>query len=53
MYAEGYIVGTDSIFLGGSASTDFAGDVYCSVVLECEVASMSSEKAMALALSQQ
>lgn len=53
MYAEGYIVGTDSIFLGGAASTDFAGDVYCSVVLECEVASMSSEKAMALALSQQ
>jgi hypothetical protein len=53
MYAEGFIVGTDAIFLGGAASTGFVGDVYCSLVLECEVASMSSEKAMALALSQQ
>ena len=53
MYAEGFIVGTDAIYLGGTASTDFAGDVYCTVVLECEVATMSSEKAMALALSQQ
>jgi len=53
MYAEGYLVGTDSIFIGGAASTGFVGDVYCSVILECEVATMSSEKAMALALSQQ
>lgn len=53
MYAEGYLVGTDSIYLGGAASTAFAGNVYATVVLECQVATMSSEKAMALALSQQ
>jgi len=53
MYAEGYLVATDSIFLGGAASTDFSGNVYCSVVLECEVTTMTSNKAMALALSQQ
>ena len=53
MYAEGYLVGTDSIYLGGSGSTGFVGNPYVTVVLECEVATMSSEKAMALALSQQ
>jgi hypothetical protein len=41
------------LWLGGAASTGFAGNVYVSVILECTVAKMSSAKAMALALSQQ
>jgi len=53
MYAEGFLVGTDSIYLGGAASPGFFDDVHITVVLECEVGTMSSEKAMALALSQQ
>lgn len=50
---DGYIVAVDTIFLGGQASTAFAGDKYVSVVLECQVESLTTAKAMALALSQQ
>lgn len=51
--SEGYLVAVDTIYLGGAASTDFAGNVYCSVTLECQVESLTTTKAMALALSQQ
>ena len=53
MWENGYLVAVDQIFLGGSASTGFDGDVYCSIVMECTVETMTQAAAMALALSQQ
>lgn len=50
---NGYLVGVESIYLGGAASTGFAEDVYVSLVMECTVETLSSSAAMALALSQQ
>lgn len=50
---DGYLVAVDEIFLGGSTNTSFTGDVYISVVLECQVETLTQSKAMALALSQQ
>lgn len=52
-WTNGYLVGVEQIYLGGSASTAFVGNVYVSVVLECTVETLSSPAAMALALSQQ
>ena len=53
LWTNGYLLAVDSIFLGGAASTGFAGDVYCSVTMECTVETMTTAAAMALALSQQ
>lgn len=53
LWTNGYLVAVDTIYLGGAASTGFAGDVYCSVTMECTVETMSQAAAMALALSQQ
>jgi len=53
LWTNGYLVAVDSIFLGGEASAGFAGDVYCSIVMECTVETMTQAAAMALALSQQ
>jgi hypothetical protein len=53
LYTNGYLVATESIYLGGVANTGFAGAVYLSIVLECTVEKMSQSKAMALSLSQQ
>lgn len=53
LWTNGYLVAVDSIFLGGEASAQFAGDVWCSVVMECTVETMTQAAAMALALSQQ
>lgn len=53
LWTNGYLVAVDTIYLGGAASTGFAGNVYCSVVMECTVETMSQAAAMALALSQQ
>ena len=50
---DGFIVAVDTIFLGGSSNTGFAGNNYISVVLECQVETLTTAKAMALALSQQ
>ncbi len=50
---NGYLVGTEAIYLGGEASTEWAEDVYCQIVLECSVTRMTKGVAMALALSQQ
>ncbi len=52
-WRNGYLVGVEQIYLGGAASTGFAGDVYVSLVMECTVETMTSASAMALALSQQ
>lgn len=52
-WVQGYLVATDVIYLGGSASTGFAEDAYVSLVLECTVETMSQADAMSLALSQQ
>jgi len=53
LWTNGYLVAVDTIFLGGAASTGFAGDTYCSVVMECTVETMTQAAAMALSLSQQ
>jgi len=53
MWKKGYLVGVDSIYLGGSASTDWTGNQYVTVILECTVETLSANAAMALALSQQ
>ncbi|GAH58144.1 unnamed protein product [marine sediment metagenome] len=53
LWTNGYLVAVDTIFLGGAASTGFAGDVYCSVTMECTVETMTQAAAMALSLSQQ
>jgi len=52
-WTNGYLVGTEQIYLGGQASTAFQGDVYITVVMECTVETLSQSAAMALALSQQ
>lgn len=52
-WTNGYLIAVESLYLGGSASSAFQGDVYCSIVMECTVETMTSSAAMALALSQQ
>jgi hypothetical protein len=52
-WTNGFLVGVEQIYLGGSANTAFEGNVYVTVVLECTVETLSSAAAMALALSQQ
>lgn len=52
-WSEGYLVAVEQLYFGGSATSTFLGDVYCSIVMECSVETMTSSKAMSLALSQQ
>ena len=52
-FHNGYLIATESLYLGGSATTTWAGDQYVSVTLECVLEKMDKNKAMALALSQQ
>ncbi len=52
-WTNGYLVGVEQIYLLGAASTGFGDEVFVSVVLECTVETMTSNAAMALALSQQ
>lgn len=52
-WTNGYLVAVDTIYFGGAASTNYAGNVYCSIVMECTVETMTQAGAMALALSQQ
>lgn len=52
-WTNGYLVGVETLYFGGSASTGFEGDLYCTVILECTVETLSEKAAMALALSQQ
>ena len=53
LWTNGYLVAVDTIYLGGEASANFVGNVYCSITMECTVESMNTASAMALALSQQ
>jgi hypothetical protein len=53
LWTNGYLIAVDAMYLGASATGGFADDVYCTLVLECTVESMSQAAAMALALSQQ
>jgi hypothetical protein len=55
-WTYGYLIGVDSIYLGGSASTvgwDNSEHPYVTVILECQSETLSQSAAMALALSQQ
>ena len=52
-WSNGYLVGVDSIYLGGAASTEWDGDQYVTVILECVSENLTQNAAMALALSQQ
>lgn len=52
-WTNGYLIAVEQMYLGGSATTTFAGDVYVSIVLECTVETLTQSAAMALALSQQ
>ncbi|AXQ65365.1 MAG: hypothetical protein [Circular genetic element sp.] len=53
LWTNGYLVATESIYLGGEASAGFAEPVTCSIVMECTVETMTQASAMALSLSQQ
>ena len=53
LWNNGYLIGVETMYLGGSASTGWTGDVYCSIVMECTSESLTQAAAMALALSQQ
>lgn len=52
-WTNGYLIGVEQIYLGGAASIGFVENVYVSVVMECTVETLTSNAAMALALSQQ
>lgn len=54
-YSEGYLVATESLFVGAQRSDDWtlADDMVFNVVLECQTETLSAKKGMALALSQQ
>lgn len=54
-YSEGYLVATESIYLGALRSDDWelADDMVFNIVLECQVEKLDAKKGMALALSQQ
>ena len=55
IFRNGYLVATESIYLGASADPAWAAssDLTVAVVLECTVETMTQASAMALALSQQ
>ena len=50
---DGYLIGVDTLYLGGSASSNWDQEVYISIVLECSVQKLTQAAAMSLALSQQ
>jgi len=53
LWTNGYLIATESMYLGGAASAEWNEDVYVSVTCECTVETMSQASAMALSLSQQ
>lgn len=53
MWTNGYLVGVDTIYFGGAASTTWNENVFVSIVMECTVETLTQNAAMALALSQQ
>lgn len=53
MWRNGYLVAVEQIYLNGTAAGgDWQEDVYCSIIMECTVETLSEKAAMALALSQ-
>lgn len=52
-WTNGYLVGVETLYFGGAATLAFEGDLYCTIILECTVETLSEKAAMALALSQQ
>jgi len=52
MWEHGYLIAVPEIYLGGSASAGFDGNVYVSVVMECTVEKLTKSAGLALALSQ-
>ena len=54
-YSDSFLIATEQIFLGAQAEQEWTAgsDLTFNIVLECSVSTMTSEKAMALALSQQ
>jgi len=52
-FKNGYLVGVDTLYFGGAATTTWAGDQYISIILECTTEKLNKESAVALALSQQ
>lgn len=53
LWENGYLIGVETMYLGGQASTGWTGDVFVSIVMECTSESLTQAAAMALALSQQ
>lgn len=53
LWNNGYLIGVETLYFGGEASTGWASDVYVSIVMECTSESLTQAAAMALALSQQ
>lgn len=53
LWTNGYLIATESMYLGGAASAEWNEDVYVTVTCECTVETMSQAAAMALSLSQQ
>lgn len=51
-FTNGYLVGVDTLYFGGSASSSWAGDQYVSIVMECVSETLNTQSATALALSQ-
>jgi len=53
LWNNGYLIGVETMYFGGEASTGWTEDVFISVVMECTSESLTQAAAMALALSQQ
>ena len=53
LWTNGYLIAVDTMYLGGSGTTNWNEDAYITITMECTVETMSQAAAMALALSQQ
>lgn len=53
LWTNGYLIATESIYLGGEASAGWDTNVYCSIIMECTSEKLSKAAGLALALSQQ
>ena len=53
LWTNGYLIAVDTMYLGGSGTTNWKEDAHITITMECTVETMSQAAAMALALSQQ
>jgi hypothetical protein len=53
LFKDGYLVGTDSIFLGIDGDTAWVSSFDCSLLIECNLENATQSNALALSLSQQ